>query len=71
MVACSARARGVRSSGRRRSKVLALLRDGALTAQIAKRFPLTEAGAAMRYAESGGITGKVILDAGAPSEGDH
>jgi NADPH:quinone reductase-like Zn-dependent oxidoreductase len=51
--------------------VLALLRDGALTAQIAKRFPLTEAGAAMRYAESGGITGKVILDAGAPSEGDH
>ena len=45
-------------------QVLALLAEGALTAQIAKRFPLTDAAEAMRYAESGGITGKVILDAG-------
>lgn len=41
--------------------VLALLREGALTAQVAKRFALTDAAAALRYAEAGGITGKVIL----------
>jgi NADPH:quinone reductase-like Zn-dependent oxidoreductase len=38
--------------------VLDLLRQGALTAQIAKRFALTDAGAALRYAEGRGITGK-------------
>jgi NADPH:quinone reductase-like Zn-dependent oxidoreductase len=44
-------------------QVLTLLAEGALTAQIAKRYPLRDAAEAMRYAESGGITGKVILDA--------
>jgi NADPH:quinone reductase-like Zn-dependent oxidoreductase len=39
-------------------QVLELLRQGALTAQIAKRFALTDAGAALRYAEGRGITGK-------------
>jgi len=29
--------------------------------QVARRFPLTDAAAALRYAEAGGITGKVIL----------
>jgi NADPH:quinone reductase-like Zn-dependent oxidoreductase len=33
---------------------------GALTAKVAKRFALTDAAAALRYAEAGG-TGKVIL----------
>ncbi|WP_026910918.1 medium chain dehydrogenase/reductase family protein [Patulibacter minatonensis] len=42
-------------------RVFALLRDGALEAQIAARFPLTEAAAAMRLAEAGGLTGKVLL----------
>jgi NADPH2:quinone reductase len=42
-------------------QVLELLREGALTAQVAKRFALTDAAAALRYAEAGGITGKVIL----------
>ena len=39
--------------------MLELLRQGALTAQIAKRFALTDAGAALRYTEGRGITGKV------------
>jgi NADPH:quinone reductase-like Zn-dependent oxidoreductase len=40
-----------------------LLRDGVLTAQIAARFPLTEAAAAMDLAESANRTalGKIIL----------
>ena len=42
-------------------QVLDLLAAGAITPQIARRFPLTEAAAALRYAEAGGITGKVIL----------
>jgi hypothetical protein len=29
--------------------------------QVARRFSLTEAAAALRYAEEGGIAGKVIL----------
>ena len=28
---------------------------------MARRFPLTDAAAALRYAEEGGIAGKVIL----------
>jgi synaptic vesicle membrane protein VAT-1 len=32
-----------------------------MTAQVARRFPLTDVAAALRYAEAGGITGKVIL----------
>jgi NADPH:quinone reductase-like Zn-dependent oxidoreductase len=41
--------------------VLELLEQGAITPQVAREFPLTEAGAALRYAEAGGITGKVVL----------
>jgi NADPH:quinone reductase-like Zn-dependent oxidoreductase len=41
--------------------VLDLLAAGAVTPQVARSFPLTAAGAALRFAESGGITGKVVL----------
>jgi NADPH:quinone reductase-like Zn-dependent oxidoreductase len=41
--------------------VLDLLAEGAITAQIAREFPLTDAAGALRYAEAGGITGKVLL----------
>jgi NADPH:quinone reductase-like Zn-dependent oxidoreductase len=41
--------------------VLALLRDGRLTAQVAARVPLPEVAAAMRLAESGTVAGKVVL----------
>jgi NADPH2:quinone reductase len=41
-------------------RVLALLAEGAIAPQIARTFPLTDAGA-LRYAEAGGITGKVLL----------
>lgn len=43
------------------SDVLDLLATGAITAQIARRFPLTQAAAALRYAETGGVTGKIVL----------
>jgi len=42
-------------------QVFALLADGSITAQVARTFPLTDAGAALRYAESGGVAGKVVL----------
>jgi NADPH:quinone reductase-like Zn-dependent oxidoreductase len=42
-------------------RVLALLAEGAITPQIAREFPLTDAATALRYAEAGGITGKVLL----------
>ncbi len=42
-------------------RVLALLADGALTAQVAATFPLTEAAAAVALAESGTVAGKVVL----------
>jgi len=41
--------------------VLELVRDGVLTANIAARFPLTEAAAALRLAESHTLNGKVVL----------
>ena len=41
--------------------VFGLLADGAITAQIAARIPLTEASEALRLAESGTVTGKVVL----------
>lgn len=41
--------------------LFALLRDNKLTPQIAGRFPLTDAAAALRFAERGGHTGKVLL----------
>ncbi len=41
--------------------VLDLLARGEITAQVAARFPLSEAAAALSYAEAGGYTGKVII----------
>jgi len=41
--------------------VLDLLAQGEITAQVAARFPLSEAAAALSYAEAGGFTGKVII----------
>jgi len=38
-----------------------LLADGTVTAQIAAEYPLADAVAALRYAESGGLVGKVVL----------
>jgi NADPH2:quinone reductase len=49
-------------------RVLGLLADGAITPQIARRFPLTEAADALRYAEAGGIAGKVLL---IPDDNSH
>jgi NADPH2:quinone reductase len=43
------------------SRVFDLLAQGAITPQIARQFPLTDAAAALRYAEAGGIIGKVLL----------
>ena len=43
------------------AQLFELLRDGRLSAQIAARFPLTDAAAALRFAEQGGNTGKVAL----------
>ena len=42
-------------------RVFTLLRQGRITAQVAARLPLTEAAEAMRLAESGSVTGKVLL----------
>ena len=43
------------------TSVLSLLRDGAITPQIAAHFPLRDAGAAMTLAESRTVRGKVVL----------
>jgi NADPH:quinone reductase-like Zn-dependent oxidoreductase len=43
------------------TKVFELVRDGAITPQIAARYPLHEAAEALRFAEAGGFTGKVLL----------
>ncbi|WP_447034784.1 medium chain dehydrogenase/reductase family protein [Streptomyces sp. DSM 118878] len=43
------------------TQVLTLLADGALAPQVAARVPLTEAGEAVRLAESGTVVGKVVL----------
>lgn len=42
-------------------RVLGLLADGSLKAQVAATFPLTEAAAALALAESGTVVGKVVL----------
>jgi NADPH:quinone reductase-like Zn-dependent oxidoreductase len=42
-------------------QVLALMARGAISARVDARFPLTEAAAALRRAEAGGISGKVVL----------
>jgi NADPH:quinone reductase-like Zn-dependent oxidoreductase len=41
--------------------VFELLRDGSITPQIAARFPLEQAAEALRFAEAGGNTGKVLI----------
>lgn len=41
--------------------VLQLVTDGGLVPKIAAEFPLTEAAAALAHAESGTVTGKVVL----------
>jgi NADPH:quinone reductase-like Zn-dependent oxidoreductase len=42
-------------------RVFDLLARGAITAQVARTFPLADAAAALRYAESGGVAGKVVI----------
>lgn len=51
------------------TQVFALLADGVVKAQVADRIPLSRAAEAMRLAESGTVTGKVVLvpDQEAPS----
>jgi NADPH:quinone reductase-like Zn-dependent oxidoreductase len=44
-----------------RTSVLELLSRGEITAQIAGRFPLSRAADALRFAEAGGATGKVVI----------
>ena len=41
--------------------VMDLLAQGAITPQIAARFPLEQAAEALRFAEAGGNTGKVLI----------
>jgi NADPH:quinone reductase-like Zn-dependent oxidoreductase len=43
------------------TSVMQMLAAGAITAQVAREFPLTHAAEALRYAETGGIAGKVVL----------
>ncbi|WP_024801691.1 medium chain dehydrogenase/reductase family protein [Nocardia sp. BMG51109] len=43
------------------TRVLRLVADGALTPQIAARFPLSEAASALKLAESRTVTGKVVI----------
>ncbi|NUL01824.1 zinc-binding dehydrogenase [Streptomyces lunaelactis] len=43
------------------AQVFALLADGVIEAQVAARVPLSQAAEAMRLAESGTVTGKVVL----------
>ena len=50
-----------RSCARTSRQVFELVRDGAITPQIAARFPLDQAADALRFAEAGGFTGKVLL----------
>jgi NADPH:quinone reductase-like Zn-dependent oxidoreductase len=59
---------GVRNKARFHAKlrhdlgqVFDLLADGTLQAQVAARFPLADASAALRLAESGTVAGKVVL----------
>ncbi|MFC3454097.1 medium chain dehydrogenase/reductase family protein [Amycolatopsis speibonae] len=43
------------------TQVFAALKDGAITAQVAARLPLSRVAEAMRLAESGTVAGKVVL----------
>ncbi|MFJ5532923.1 medium chain dehydrogenase/reductase family protein [Streptomyces sp. NPDC093261] len=47
------------------AEVFALLRAGSITARIDRVYPLEEAAAALRYAESGQAVGKVVIAPGA------
>ncbi|WP_248960683.1 medium chain dehydrogenase/reductase family protein [Sphaerisporangium perillae] len=47
-------------------RLFALLAARDITAQVARTFPLTGAAAALRYAEAGGFTGKVVIVPGHP-----
>lgn len=49
-------------------RVFALLADGTLRAQVAARFPLSDAAAALRFAETGGHAGKVVIVADARAD---
>ena len=42
-------------------QVFGLLREGALTARVAAEYPLSQASAALRFAERRGVVGKVVL----------
>jgi NADPH:quinone reductase-like Zn-dependent oxidoreductase len=44
-----------------RKALSANAQQSAITAQVARTFPLAEAAAALRYAESGGVAGKVVI----------
>jgi NADPH2:quinone reductase len=41
--------------------VFDLLAKGEIAAQVARTYPLSQAADALRYAESGGVAGKVLL----------
>jgi NADPH2:quinone reductase len=43
------------------TRVFELVRDGVVEPRIAARYPLTEAAEALRFAEAGGFTGKIVL----------
>ena len=45
------------------TNVLQAMADGRITAQVAARFPLTQAAEALQLAESGSVNGKIVLDA--------
>ncbi|WP_405607181.1 medium chain dehydrogenase/reductase family protein [Streptomyces sp. NBC_01508] len=55
------------------TEVLTLLADGAITSRVAARVPLSRAADAMTLAESGTVTGKVVLvpDAARDGSGDN
>jgi NADPH2:quinone reductase len=48
-------------------QVLALVREGRLSAPVAGRFDLADAAAALRFAERRGLTGKVVITPAAPA----
>jgi NADPH2:quinone reductase len=43
------------------TQVFELLRDGVIEPRIAARYPLEQAADALRAAEAGGVTGKIVL----------
>lgn len=51
------------------SRIFGLLRSGAIEARIDRVYPLQEAAAALRHAESGTVVGKVVIASGAGQAG--